>query len=167
MKRMRWWIGRTQLGWPGAAAICLILLAASAQVFLLRPLQGSYDTGPAVPVREAGPPLPAANEPRHFHGRFEGAVVPRQLASLNRIAAAHGIALAHAEYHVLNEGEAGLHRYQVTLPIEAPYPAIRAFLGDVLEQLPTAALEQVAFERKRIGASAVEAQIRLTLYVEP
>ena len=68
---------------------------------------------------------------------------------------------------MLNEGEAGLRRYQVTLPVVAPYPAIRAFLGDVLEQLPTAALEQVAFERKRIGASAVEAQIRLTLYVEP
>jgi hypothetical protein len=168
MKRMRWLIGRSYIGWPGAAAVCLILLAASAQYFLLRPLQGSYDTGPATPARPVDTQGSQDTQQNHTHGHLQDtARVPRQLERLGRIAAAHGIALAHAEYHLLDANENGMRRYHVTLPVAAPYSTIRAFIGDVFEQMPTAALEQLAFERKNYNDAAVEAQIRLTVFVEP
>ncbi|HWH42302.1 MAG TPA: GspMb/PilO family protein [Usitatibacter sp.] len=168
MKSMRWLIGRSSLGWPGAAAVCLLLLAASAQYFLLRPLQGSYDTGPATPVRPADVQGTQGPEQERTHGRMQdNKRMPRQLERLGSIAAAHGIALAHAEYHLLDGNDKGVRRYHVTLPVAAPYPAIRAFIGDVFEQMPTAALEQLAFERRNFSDAAVEAQIRLTVYVEP
>ena len=168
MKRVRWLFGRSSLGWPGAAAVCLLLLAASAQYFLLRPLQGSYDTGPATPVRPAAAQGSQGPEQERTHGHLQDTQrIPRQLERLGSIAAAHGIALAHAEYHLLDGGDKGVRRYHVTLPVAAPYSTIRAFIGDVFEQMPTAALEQLAFERRNFNDGAVEAQIRLTVYVEP
>jgi len=168
MKRMRWLIGRSSLGWPGAAAVCLLLLAASAQYFLLRPLQGSYDTGPATPVHPPNVQGTQGPEQERTHGHLQDSKrMPRQLERLGTIAAAHGIALAHAEYHLLDGSEKGVRRYHVTLPVAAPYSTIRAFIGDVFEQMPTAALEQLAFERRNFNDAAVEAQIRLTVYVEP
>ena len=75
--------------------------------------------------------------------------------------------LPKGEYRLVTEGDAPLRHYEVTFPINAPYPAIRAFLAQALDELPTAALEQVTFERKHIGEPGVEAQVRLTLYTEP
>jgi len=170
MKRLTWWVSSSQIGWPGVAAIALIAIAAGAQVVLLRPLEARIDTlsSPAAKAQA----MPAADDPTHrlerFHRHFrEAAPLPDQLAKLNNIAAAHGVKLPKGEYRLVTEGDAPLRHYEVTFPINAPYPAIRAFLAQALDELPTAALEQVTFERKHIGEAGVEAQVRLTLYTEP
>ena len=171
MKRLAWWIERSRLGWPGIAAFMLLALAAAAQLALLRPMQARLDamTGPGAQARamraaEDGPTQRLERFQRKFR---EAGPVPEQLATLQRIAALHGVALPRGEYRLVGEPDAPLRQYQVTFPIVAPYPAIRAFIGEALDELPTAALEQVTFERKRVGETAVEAQVRLTLYIEP
>jgi hypothetical protein len=171
VKRLAWWVARSRLGWPGAAAFFLLALAIAAQFVLLRPLQARIDTvaSPAMQrhAANAGSGEPAQRlEQFHRHLRDAGSVTD-QLARLNRIAAAHGVRLPRGEYRLVGEAGAPLRQYEVTFPIAAPYPSIRAFLAEALDQLPAVALEQVTFERKRIGDAGVEAQVRLTLYVEP
>lgn len=171
MKRLAWWIERSRLGWPGAAAVCLFAVALMSQLLLLRPIQARIDTM-ASPAAQSRAMRAAQDDParrlERFHRHFrEAGPVTDQLAKLHRIAAEHGITLPRGEYRLVGEAEMPLRQYQVTFPIAAPYPAIRAFLGEALAQLPTVALEQVTFERKRIGEAGVEATVRLTLYVEP
>ena len=171
MKRAAWWISRSRLGWPGVAGIALIMAALAAQLALVRPMQSRIESlsTPAAKSRaaKAARDMPAERLER-FHRQFrEAGPLPGQLAKLHRIAARHGIALPRGEYRLMGEPAGAPRQYQVVYPVAAPYPAIREFLGEALEALPTAALEQVSFERKRIGEAAVEAQVRLTLYVEP
>lgn len=171
MKRLTWRITRSRLGWPGVAAFFLLAVAFAAQFVLLRPIQASIDTmtSPSTRARAA---QAAQDEPAQrldrFHGHFRSAApLPDQLAKLHRIAASHGVTLPRGEYRLVGDADGPLRQYQVTYPITAPYPAIRAFISEALDELPTAALEQVTFERKRIGEVGVEAQVRFTLYIEP
>lgn len=171
MKKLAWQISRSRLGWPGVAAGLLLVAALGAQFFFVQPLEARIDTmttpSGQAQVRHANPGDPVQRLER-FHQHFRQAgPVSDQLAKIYRIAAAHGVTLAKGEYRLVGEPNAPLRQYEVIFPVTAPYPAIRAFLGEALEELPTAALDQVTFERKRIGESGVEAQIRLTLYVEP
>jgi hypothetical protein len=171
MKRLAWWISRSRLGWPGAAALCILALALAAQVVLLRPLHGRVDSA-STPAAKARAARSAAQAPSQRLERFyrhfrEAGPLPDQLAKLQRIAASHGVKLPRGEYRLVGEADAQLRQYEVTFPIAAPYPSIRGFLGQALDELPTAALDQVTFERKRVGEPGVEAQVRLTLYIEP
>ncbi len=55
-------------------------------------------------------------------------------------------------------------RYRVSFPVVGPYPQIRQFIDATLSALPAAAISELSIERKTIGDSAVEAQIRLTVF---
>lgn len=162
MNRARWMIEGSALGWPGVAGLVLFAVAALGQalLFALPPAT----TNPARPA--AGASGAPASRLERFHRHFrEAGPAQEQLATLHRIAASNGLALRQGEYRLLPAGEARLRPYQVTLPLTGSYPAVRRFLAAVLEELPAAALEQVTFERKRIGEAAVEAQVRLTFYL--
>lgn len=170
MRKLAWQVSHSRLGWPGVAAGLLLASAVAAQFFFVQPLEARIDTMTTpsghMQVRRAAADDPAQRLERfHRHFRQSGPVAD-QLARIYRIAAAHGVTLAKGEYRLVGDADSPLRRYEVTFPVTAPYPSIRAFLGEALEELPTAALEQVTFERKRIGESGVEAQVRLTLYVE-
>ena len=44
---------------------------------------------------------------------------------------------------------------------------IRQFVGATLKSMPVASLEGLRFERKKVGDTRLEAQIRLTVYFRP
>ena len=169
MRRLRWMMARSPLGWPGMAGALLMALAVAAQALWLPRLQARLDDvaqaahGPATARRADD----AAGHVERFYAHFrEAGAVPAQLAKLERAAGAQGLALRQGEYRLAGEDGARLARYHVTLPVAGSYPAVRRFLGEVLDTLPTAALDAVSFERKSIGEGRVEAVVRLTLYVE-
>jgi hypothetical protein len=90
------------------------------------------------------------------------------VSSLGQIyghARARGLALERGEYRLVDDRAGRLIAYQADLPVRGSYVQIREFLGAVLADLPFAALEEVAFERRRISDATIEAKVRLTLYV--
>jgi hypothetical protein len=55
----------------------------------------------------------------------------------------------------------------VTLPVAGTYPQLRAFIAAVLEDMPTASIDALRFERKGAAQTRLDAQVRLTLHVRP
>lgn len=101
-----------------------------------------------------------------FYDFFDtGLKLPDALARLHNAASAHGIALEQGEYRLSKDGNGRLLRYQITLPVQGPYPSIRKFVSRALRELPAASLDQISFERAKIGENRIDAQVRLSLYI--
>lgn len=172
----RQWLGR--LGTPGVAAIGLLTACVGFYVSILQPLDSEVDelsahvTAIARQVeRAAGASQGGVATLKEQMGEFYG-LFPRQaqltdtLAKVFDAAAVHGISLQQGEYRVAEDTDGYLRRFQVTLPIKADYPRIRRFLASVAAEVPTAALEHVQFERRKINDPQVEATIKLAIYLE-
>lgn len=109
----------------------------------------------------------AADDPlTHFYRIFpRTGVAVSSLGTIYRHARARGLELERGEYRLIDDQAGRLIAYQADLPIRGSYVQIRHFLAVVLADLPFVALEEVAFERRRIGDATIEAKVRLTLYV--
>ena len=100
-----------------------------------------------------------------FYAFFEGSDgLPGRLERLNAVAQASGLELRRAEYRMSASPEQKLVRYQIILPVEGSYRAIRRFTAEALEAIPALALSQVKFQRRQISEGRAEAQIIFTLY---
>ncbi len=91
---------------------------------------------------------------------------PLWLEKIYRAARNQGIQLEQGEYHTAREKSARLLHYQVTLPVKGSYLQLRKFLATVLTEVPIASLDNISFERQKIGDQAIEARIKLTLYLD-
>lgn len=87
------------------------------------------------------------------------------LKALFSIAAQNGMNLTQADYQSTVDHSGKYSTYQVTLPVKAPYPAIRTFCEQVLLAIPYAALEEIRFKRETIASPTLEAQLRLRLFL--
>jgi hypothetical protein len=150
---------------------CALALAVAGQALVVPLLQARIDAVSDGGQRAARPGAAPDGEPlskldRFYHHFRQAGPLTAQLATLDTIAARHGIALRQGEYRLSAQPDGRLLRYQVTLPLAGPYPDLRRFLGDTLDAIPTASLDHVTLERKRIGERGVEAQVRLTFYVD-
>jgi hypothetical protein len=112
------------------------------------------------------PAVEAGRELQAFYRHVDGGSLPDQLARLYAVARTTGVTLRQGEYRLLRDGDARLRRYQIVLPVHGSYPGLRQFVSATLRSLPNAALEQVSFERRRIEETEVEAQLRLTIYLQ-
>lgn len=115
----------------------------------------------AVEAREA------AEDPlTRFYRLFPRTLVAvTSLAKIYAHARARGLELERGEYRLVDDGAGRLIAYQADLPIKGSYVQIRQFLAAILADLPFVALEEVAFERRRISDASIEAKVRLTLYI--
>jgi len=163
---------RGDLGAPGLVAIALMALAFAAHLQLVRPmesrvamLKAELAARAAAPQADRLKPAGAAAKLAAFYEFFRRDEAPVDwLAKLYGTAGATGIELRQADYRLLGT-QGQLDRYQVTLPVAAPYPRIRAFIDAALLELPVLSLDQVAFRRKRAADATVEADLVFTLHV--
>ncbi len=93
------------------------------------------------------------------------AAAPEQILKLHKIAAQNGIALDTGEYQLTRERDAGLARYQVTLPLRGTYWQVRLFVAQVMDELPASTLEEISMKRDSVSARAVETRVRFSLYL--
>lgn len=161
-------------GWPAVLGLVMVLASlpvfwyasAAAQDFEL--LQGKLREQRA---RAQSQPLPANPDNASSALAEFIRLLPDSEAStkavrlLHSSAAKHGIQLASGEYRLLRESDDGLQRYQITLPVSGTYPAIRAWLADGLNSLPTLAVDEVNFVRQTTVNPVVQAQVRWSLYL--
>lgn len=90
----------------------------------------------------------------------------QHIGELERLARAHGIALPRGQYSASAQAGTRLVRWQLTLPVEAEYPALVAWLAAAMERLPTLTLDDMKLKRDRIESRTLQAQLRLSLVVE-
>lgn len=83
-----------------------------------------------------------------------------------QVAAAHnGLSLEKGEYRLLRDAQFPLARYQITLPVSGSYAQVRGFVNEVLDRVPSAALEDLTMKRESIGAPQLESRVRLVLFL--
>jgi hypothetical protein len=163
----------SQHGWPALAG--LLLLAGAVVVHWLGVIPARTHTGDLrlqqseMRKRASQQPSAGADSSKRTHEFYSSLPAPSgaldAIEVIHRLAAAKGVKLATGDYRLVREGNTQLQRYQITLPARARYPNLRAWIADVMNALPSAALEEVSFGRDDVSKDSVDARIRFTLFL--
>ena len=166
------WRALKAWGWPGAAAlVCLALAAtawayeahcqeldrqASAQVaqlnLRLQSLATRPDTAPTQTRTDWLASLPAA-EARQ-----------RRLADLLEVAIREGVNVPHTEHKLAVDSATGLERLRISMPVQGSYAQIRQFIGVALLQDPALSLDSLRLHRPSPQVSQVDAELVWSLH---
>ncbi|ADE12056.1 type 4a pilus biogenesis protein PilO [Sideroxydans lithotrophicus] len=92
--------------------------------------------------------------------------IPDWVEKISDAAAMNKLVLRQGEYQVIHDKISRLLLYRVTLPVKGSYPNLRGFIDDVLTEVPIASLDNVKFERQKIGDEALVSTVILTLHLE-
>jgi hypothetical protein len=156
----------------GAGALCLAGALALAWLLPERALQGqrrvvalSLAATPAAAAVAPALPGPNANLALFYDTLGERRYAEQQVKTLFGLAAKTGLVLSQGEYKSGFEQNGRFHTYQVNLPVKGSYAAIWQFAMLALRAIPFASLDEISFRRDTIGEPAVEARLRLTLYL--
>jgi hypothetical protein len=87
------------------------------------------------------------------------------LAKIYATAERQHIVLETGAYKLAGAETGNLQRYQITLPLKGSHVQIRHFLSDILTEVPALSLDDISFKRETIDQTAVNAVIKLTLYL--
>ncbi len=123
------------------------------------------DDGPAA---AAAPAVVAPPRLDDFLNRFATErALSSQLRQLHQIAARHGLVLMQGEFRLTPQDGLALSRYGMTLPVRAPYRALRAFLAQALREMPGLALQDMSVQRSDAADAAgeVDARLAFVLYL--
>ena len=91
--------------------------------------------------------------------------IPDWIEKISNATAKNRLYLRQGEYQVVRDKSSKLLLYQVMLPVKGTYPNLRAFIDEVLTEVPIASLDNVKFERQRIGDDALVSTVMLTLHL--
>ncbi|QYF93998.1 hypothetical protein KY495_01805 [Massilia sp. PAMC28688] len=155
-------------------AVLLMLLSGAALVWLLP--QGELQAErhrqamraaamPPVATAVAAPVTANDNLILFYQTLGEKRHAEQQVRTLFALADKAGLALSQGEYKGAYERNAGLYTYQVTLPVKGSYDKVLQFGMLALAAIPFASLDEISFKRETIGDPAVEARLRLTLFM--
>jgi hypothetical protein len=168
--------GLAALGWSLHASRALeverdAMLAARAahQASVSASAAGAAASAAAAAVTAAEPA--AMTPPPDNLEAFYAALGPRryaeqQVKTLFTLAGKNGLSLSQGEYKTGYDRNARVTTYQVNLPVKGSYGAIWQFAMGALRDIPFASLDDISFRRESIGDPAVEARLRLTLYLK-
>ena len=163
--------GARRLGAGGLVGLGLLAAALLLHVFQVESLQQTTRTQQARLValrqaalrREAVPPAAPLNPLALLPPTGEASQL---IGELERLARSHGLALPSGQYSVSPLAGTSLQRWQLVLPVDGPYPAVHAFLAAALERLPNLTLDELKLKRDRIESTHLQAELRLSLFVE-
>ena len=172
---LQWWVGR--LGTMRAIAVLICLLAAGTANILVPHLRSQEKNDRAVFVHaknqllsplvnnaEAG--TPNADPLATFYDALgDSRHAEQQLKTLFDLAQKNNLRLSSAEYKSVPGKNSRVRTLQITLPVNATYPAIRQFAEQVLLAIPFASLDELRFRRDGIGNPLLEAHLRFSLYL--
>jgi hypothetical protein len=172
--RMRRWA--RAMTWPTATAAGLLAFEAAFHFSAVAPVlqeraklrnevvlasqTSAQSRGHSTPISD-----PRAELAEFYAALAQPASVPDLLRKLHRTARDQGLSLDQAEYRPLPDPEGRLTRYQILLPAKGTYPEVRRFLVQAGSEIPGLAVDGISFQRQQIGDSALEAQIKLTLFL--
>lgn len=161
------------LGPLGIAGLGILLFCAAFYLSAVKPAEteitAQREAAQRLTKRTPYQPVSIDNRSddlRRFYKLFPSTdKIPNEVEKLWVLAAEYRIDLLQGEYRL--ESAPGLARYRITLPVRASYGQIRNFISFILKEIPTASIDGLRFERKKITETQLDAQIRLTLYFRP
>jgi hypothetical protein len=104
---------------------------------------------------------------REFRNQLaQRGTLPEIIKTFFAAARQNGLVLQKMDYSLARPPAGEYFVYRINAPLTGPYPAVRQFAQDILEQVPAAALEEAAFKRSAIGSTATEAKLRFALYLK-
>ena len=172
-----WTVRRTlvRLRWPGVAGLALLVFALGLALFVLETsrqrLNALEREAAAVKAqfgkRATGPALSTnRSQLSNFYAFFPLTEnVPELLGRINRSAGEHQLMLEKGEYKLARDSSFRLARYQVTLPVRGDYGELRSFVNDVLQSVPSAALEELTLKRESADLPELEGRVRFVLFL--
>jgi hypothetical protein len=179
--------GLTLLGLPGLLGLALLVLAAwlywgeapleaqalSEQEEALTLLRDQLKRATPGDNERASLAIPSSVDTEALWQQLwqflpDAAAGHRMQADVMSLARKRGIQLGSVQFR----GEAvpglpGVWRQRITLPVEAPYPAVRAWLNDVLQAPawgPAVSLDALSIERSDVMGDAVKARVVWSLW---
>ena len=163
-------------GWPAALGLALLGMGLAVQTLAVPALQvqtaSLRATQDALRQRAQKPPAKQDNALTQ-QADFLASLPPgdanagsNTVQAIHRIAVAHGVRLATGEYRMVREGNDTFQRYQITLPANASYPKLRAWLAQTMNEIPNLALDEWSLRREDVGADNIEARMRFTLFMK-
>ena len=163
------------LGWPGLLGIGSVFFVAAFVLGWAMPLQqrllavkqeADVLRAHSVAKSDAKKRLNPAEQLAEFYRFFpKREVLADSMAKLYDAAAQQTLNLDQGEYRLAQERDTRLARYEIVLPVKGGYMQVRKFIAQVLTDLPSLALESIAFNRQKIGEPTVDAQLRFSLYL--
>jgi Tfp pilus assembly protein PilO len=167
----------SRLGWPGALggaglALCLALYFAAVQPAQQR-LDAAHQSAVSLQTRMVQAGLTSNDSARPldeqlaaFYRSFPGEHEATDwIGKIAAIAERDGLSLQQAEYKADRDKAGKLTRLQMSLPLKGEYETLRKFLSDLHTEIPIVSLEQVEFERQKIGDPLVDAKLRLVIFL--
>jgi hypothetical protein len=173
------WNGQSILrgiGWPGFVGILSLVSAACIACFAARPwtlevkdirahaenLRMHTAQKQAMEVR-SDPAMQLAE----FYKLFPGAdSLTDALEHIYGVASKNNLILDQAEYSLSSIPTGRLQTYEISLPVRGRYVQVRNFVSELLAQNKNMALSEVGFARNSATDIGVEANLKLTLYVQ-
>lgn len=163
-------------GWPAALGLVLLGLAIAVQTLAVPAVQtqtaAARATQEALRQRTQKPPekqdSAVAQQAAFLASLPVGGTDAGSdtVKAIHRIAAAHGVRLATGEYRMVREGNDPFQRYQITLPASASYPKLRAWVAQMMNEIPNLALDELSLRREDVGTEKIEARMRFTLFMK-
>lgn len=89
---------------------------------------------------------------------------PTILKALFETSASSGIVLSQAEYQLQRNDLGRYYRLRMSIPVTASYPKLRTFLGTVLEEIPSATIDEITLHRETVNSPEVNANLKLSIY---
>lgn len=176
----KFWIAR--MGWGVITGFSLLILSAFGYVFgvlgaerELDKLQKNVEVlGREVNARQGemagyGASVRSVHGTVHFPAPEERETMLLRVVELAR---QMGLITDSGTYQEIRSGTAvrplgkKLVKYQLSIPLQGSYPAIRDWLSAVMNELPTIAVEELTMRRENGDAPVVIAQIRFAFYFE-
>lgn len=167
----------SRLGWPGVIggaglAMCLVLYFSAVQPARQR-LDTARSSTASLQQRIAQAGHPSNGSVRSLDEQLAAfyQLFPSEhdatdsVGAIAAIAQRDGLRVQQAEYKVERDKTGRLIRFQMSLPLKGDYQAIRSFLSHLRAELPIVSLEQVQFDRQKVGDPLVDAKIRLVIFL--
>lgn len=163
------------LGWKGLAGLLLIIGSVSYLIIVAAPkAQQLQQLQMKVDAVKANPKQNVSNRTNNAPSditRIFYDVLPTQteasskISEILRVATDNGLVINKVEYEQ-PLSVSPLIQYQIKLPLTGNYMQIRQFINQVLNTLPSIALNDISLKREDIATDLVDAQIKFTLYLQ-
>ena len=166
---------RRQAGWPGGLALVLVVAAGWIALVAVPAAHGEslrereaarHERAMALKLAKGRAQRSVPIDPaQSFAAAFPPAQSrPQRLARLIALAREQGLVFRRAETRHLADTALPMSHYQVVMPLDGSYAALREFIGQALMQDPALSLDVLRLKRASTQDERVQAELQFTFF---